>query len=234
MPPSKQVRALEALLRKNGLGETLRRPPPAQRPGVPSGIADLDSQLGGGLPRGSISEITGTGSSGRTGLVFRLLARATRGGELAAYIDATDCLDPRSAHEAGVVLPRLLWVRCGGSESAGSRRDGSRHGDEAWRATNLAVSAGTFGVVAVDLGGLSQRQLGRWRRHPWMRLQHALEGSPTALVVLAERPAAGSSAGLVLELQRQRTEWDGVLAGFELRIGIVRNRARALTRPGPS
>ncbi len=227
MPPSKQVRALEALLHKHGLGETLRRPPPAPCPGVPSGIADLDSQLGGGLPRGSISEITGTGSSGRTGLVFRLLARATRSGELAAYIDATDCLDPRSAQEAGIVLPRLLWVRCGGSESAGSR-----HGDEAWRATNLAVSAGTFGIVAVDLGGLSQRQLGRWRRHPWKRLQHAVEGSPTALVVLAERPAAGSSAGLALKLQRQRTEWDGVLAGFELRIGIIRNRARALARPG--
>ena len=224
--PSKKVRALEELIRKNGLGETLRKPQQARHPPVPSGIEDLDARLGGGLPRGAISEITGTGSSGRTGLLFGLLARVTRGHEIAAYVDATDCLDPRSAHEAGVFLERLLWVRCGEEMQATRWQRGQHRGDEAWRATNLVVSAGSFGVVAVDLGGLSTRQLGRWQRHPWMRLKHAIEDSTTALVVLAKRPVTGSAAGLVLELRRERTDWDGLLAGFDIQAEVVRNRVR--------
>lgn len=226
--PSKRVRALEGLLRKNGLGETLRRPQQVRHPPVPSGIEDLDARLGGGLPRGAISEITGRGSSGRTGLLFGVLARVTQGHEIAAYVDATDCLDPRSAQEVGVSLERLLWIRCGEAMRASRWRRGQHRGDEAWRATNLVVSAGSFGVVAVDLGGLTKRRLGRWQRHPWMRLKHAVEGSTTALVVLAERPVTGSAAGLVLELRRERTDWDGLLAGFDMHAEVVRNRVRGL------
>ena len=40
------------------------------------------------------------------------MAQATQAGEVAAYIDATDCLDPHSAEQAGIVHERLLWVRC--------------------------------------------------------------------------------------------------------------------------
>src|SRR6185295_11951013 len=52
-----------------------------------SGIAAFDEALGGGLPRGRLSEIVGAPSSGRTALIHAFLAAATRRGEIAAVID---------------------------------------------------------------------------------------------------------------------------------------------------
>src|SRR6266436_3902731 len=86
------------------------------RPAVelqPSGVTDLDAVLGGGFPRGSLVELCGPASSGRTSLVFSLLAQATERQEACAFVDVSDSLDPVSLAAAGVELPRLLWVRCG-------------------------------------------------------------------------------------------------------------------------
>ena len=43
----------------------------------PSGVKELDAILGGGFPRGSLVELCGPASSGRTSLTFSLLAEAT-------------------------------------------------------------------------------------------------------------------------------------------------------------
>src|SRR6267378_5240826 len=79
---------------------------------VSSGIPQLDS-LTGGLPRGCLTEICGTASSGRTSVLLLALARATQRGEVCALVDASDAFDPASAAAAGVEMSRLLWVRCG-------------------------------------------------------------------------------------------------------------------------
>ena len=79
----------------------------------PSGITELDAVLGGGFPRGSLVELCGPASSGRTSLAFSLLAQATERQEACAFVDVSDSLDPISLAAAGVELPRLLWIRCG-------------------------------------------------------------------------------------------------------------------------
>src|ERR1700720_3805082 len=79
----------------------------------PSGITQLDAVLGGGFPRGSLVELCGPSSSGRTSLAFSLLAQATERQEACAFVDVSDSLDPISLAAAGVELPRLLWIRCG-------------------------------------------------------------------------------------------------------------------------
>jgi len=79
---------------------------------VSSGIQEIDG-LTGGLPRGCLSEICGSASSGRTSVLLATLAAATRRGEICALVDATDALDAVSAVSAGVDLEKLLWVRCG-------------------------------------------------------------------------------------------------------------------------
>ena len=104
--------------------------------------------------------------------------------------------------------------------------------DEAWQTANLVVSAGGFGVVAIDLGGLSRRQLGGLQGRTWARLKHAVEDTPTALVVLAEKHVAGNVADVVLELHREQTEWDGLLGGIGIRVQVVRHRARGADCPG--
>src|SRR5437899_6547684 len=79
----------------------------------PCGVAELDAVLGGGFPRGSLVELCGPASSGRTSLAFSLLAQATERQEACAFVDVSDSLDPISLAAAGVELPRLLWIRCG-------------------------------------------------------------------------------------------------------------------------
>ena len=44
---------------------------------LPTGTPELDALLGGGIPRGRITEITGTSTTGRTSLALSILARAT-------------------------------------------------------------------------------------------------------------------------------------------------------------
>jgi recombination protein RecA len=76
------------------------------------GIPSLDA-LTGGVPRGALTEIVGPASSGRTSVMFALMAEITRRQEVCALVDVTDSFDPASAEAAGVDLKRTLWVRCG-------------------------------------------------------------------------------------------------------------------------
>src|SRR5258708_7466390 len=85
----------------------------------PCGVTELDAVLGGGFPRGSLVELCGPASSGRTSLAFSLLAQSTERQEACAFVDVSDSLDPISLAAAGVELPRLLWVRCGDTAGRG-------------------------------------------------------------------------------------------------------------------
>jgi recombination protein RecA len=83
------------------------------RPVAPTGVAEIDDLLDGGLPWGAISELTGPECSGRSSVALSFISCQTRGGSVCAWIDASDALSPESAAAAGVDLSRLLWVRCG-------------------------------------------------------------------------------------------------------------------------
>ena len=76
-------------------------------------IAAVDELLGGGLPVGAISEVTGEVSSGRTSLALAFVAQRTAEGRAVAWVDVGDAFDPESAAANGVRLGQLLWVRCG-------------------------------------------------------------------------------------------------------------------------
>lgn len=85
---------------------------------IQSGVEVLDEILQGGLPEGSITEISGPECSGRTTLTIPYIAALTRQDKVCAWIDAADSLDPESVAANGVDLDRLLWVRCGESPNA--------------------------------------------------------------------------------------------------------------------
>jgi len=85
---------------------------------LPTGIAEVDALLEGGLPLGSLTEITGPFCSGRSTLVASILAEATRQGASCAYVDSADAFDPLSAAAIGINLRHLLWVRAGRIEKA--------------------------------------------------------------------------------------------------------------------
>src|ERR1700735_2049518 len=76
---------------------------------IPSGSLGLDLALGiGGLPRGSIVEIYGPESSGKTTLALHAIAEAQRIGGTAAFIDVEHALDPNYAAALGVDVDNLL------------------------------------------------------------------------------------------------------------------------------
>jgi recombination protein RecA len=109
-------------------------------PMVPCGIDAVDA-LTGGLPRGSLTEICGPASSGRTTLLFAALAEATTRGEVCALVDASDCFDPLSAQQAGVELDRVLWVRCNEQQSAFSNRHSAKANTGTTRIADQQIAA---------------------------------------------------------------------------------------------
>jgi recombination protein RecA len=309
----------------------------------PSGVSELDSLLGGGFPRGSLVELCGDASSGRTSLAFSLLAQATERQEACAFVDVSDSLDPMSLAAAGVELSRLLWIRCGesgsqepdlatssyfgpaGKEQENIRRpdsEGKRpvHGsgwrhprelmrgvdqaiplvmgnraaassqkpiqvvarcageqierdrepprrgirsprplpkvesaplrevrlpaknlkpwkrlEQALKTTDLLLHGGGWGVVVVDLGGISWVDARRINLSMWFRFRRAIENTSTTLLLLGEESCAKSCASLVLRCQRKTDNWNraaekvptgaATLEGFEVQGEVSRSRA---------
>src|SRR5258706_15370918 len=76
----------------------------------PSGVTELDAVLGGGFPRGSLVELCGPASSGRTSLAFSLLAQATERQDACAFVDASGCLHPVSLPATVCELTRSLLI----------------------------------------------------------------------------------------------------------------------------
>lgn len=105
--------------------------------------------------------------------------------------------------------------------------------DPAWQAVNLVASAGGFGVIVLDLGGLTKRRLREWQSRQWLRLRRAIEHSPTALVILSSEHLASSVSALVLEFSREKTRWQGMpgvsllLEGMAAQVRIMQQRKNA-------
>ena len=119
--------ALTQIERQFGKGTVMRMGDPGARVSVdaiPTGALSLDIALGiGGVPRGRIIEIFGPESSGKTTLVYHILAEAQKLGGVCAFVDAEHAMDPlyaqqdRRRHRRAARLPARLR-RAG----AGSRR----------------------------------------------------------------------------------------------------------------
>ena len=197
---------LESLLRVRQLDRTLTTALPPLDPRdesalAPSGVTALDARLGGGFPRGQLSELTGRRSSGRTSLLLQVMAAATARGELVAIVDALDMLDVESAASAGVHLAQLLWIRGHVVMNPGLCRDlNQRALEQAIRALTLVLQAGNFGLVAFDVAEAPADAVRRLPFTTWMRLQRIIEGSQTACLLVGGEGMARSSAGLTLRL----------------------------------
>jgi recombination protein RecA len=105
---------------------------------VSTGSLGLDVALGiGGLPRGRIVEVFGPESSGKTTLVYHVIAEAQRRGGICAFIDAEHAMDPAYAKHIGVDIDNLLV----------SQPD---TGEQALEIAELLIRSGALDVVAVD------------------------------------------------------------------------------------
>jgi hypothetical protein len=197
---------LESLLRARRLDRTLTTtiatPDPCDDYAIaPTGITALDAHLGGGFPRGHLSELAGPRSSGRASLMLQLAAAATSRGELVALVDALDMFDVASADAAGVDPGRVLWIRGHVVTNPGMCRDlNQRALEQAIRAFALVLQAGKFGLVLFDAADAPLDAIRRLPFTTWLRLQRLVEGTQTACVLIGAEPMARSSAGLTLRV----------------------------------
>jgi recombination protein RecA len=159
-----------------------------------SGVSQIDA-FTGGLARGAITEIYGPASSGRTSLMLSAMAHATRHEEVCALVDTNDVFDPQSAAQTEVKFDRLLWIRC------------ANNLEHAFKATDMLLQAGGFGLVMLDLGDVPAKSAKRIISSWWYRFRRTLESTPTALLVIVEESAVRSCASVALELKTENYLW---------------------------
>lgn len=133
---------------------------------VSCGVAEVDAALGGGLPLGAISELTGAVSSGRTTLAWATLASITLEGGSGAYVDVSDSFDPLSAAALGVDLRRMLWIRTGVPTVRAVTRSGVKAGMGAPAAQNAVPALSAQANTAIAGEPSKKTALGRGGHHP--------------------------------------------------------------------
>jgi recombination protein RecA len=133
--------AIEQIEKQYGKGSIMKLgEAPARVAGdaIPTGALALDLALGiGGIPRGRVTEIFGSESSGKTTLAQHIIAETQKAGGVAAYIDAEHAFDPTYAANCGVNLRDLLI----------SQPD---TGEQALEITETLVRSGAVDVIIID------------------------------------------------------------------------------------
>jgi hypothetical protein len=186
--------------------------PPARRDaGVATGVPALDAALGGGLPRGRMTELVSEAPSSGGELVFGALLASTRAARLrVALVDAADGFAPRNY--PADLLRHLVWVR-------------ARSLPEALRCADVLARDGNYAVLVLDLRGVPARALRQQPAGAWHRLRLAVEQNSGAVLVQSatgfvpavpwrlalrtaagldelRRPRAARAAALTVEVER--------------------------------
>jgi hypothetical protein len=160
-------------------------PPPPPTPALPTGVAALDAVLvGGGLPRGRLSEIVGPTGSGKTTLARAIVESAVAAHGWVAYVDAQRTLDARD------------WVHLGDAEGVWIIRPRDV-GRAAW-CTDVLLRSGAFALVVLDGAPMLTKSAA-------VRLTRLARESNAAFVVLGDRTGAASQLGGAVRLHVERT-----------------------------
>jgi len=161
-------------------------PPPPPTPALPTGVAALDAVLvGGGLPRGRLTEIVGPTGSGKTTLTRAVVESTVAAHGWVAYVDAQRTLDARD------------WVHLGDAEGVWIIRPRDA-GRAAWCA-DVLLRSGAFALVVLDGAPALTKSAA-------VRLTRLARESNAAFVVLGERTGGASQLGGAVRLLVERTK----------------------------
>src|SRR5213596_3507192 len=205
MAPSGKIVDLRKLL-----AERFPQPPFPAATRLATGLSFVDQAIGGGLPRGAITELISPQiSAGSASFIQALLQAAHRDRYFLALIDGRDSFDPSALAELGKVrLRNLLWVRCSKALKA-------------LKAADLLLRDGNFPLVIVDLVLNPREELRKIPQTNWYRLQRLVESAPTACLVLT-RLGTVSSAQLKIVLENSWTlesfEEENAISQLQIRV----------------
>lgn len=107
--------------------------------------------------------------------------------------------------------------------------------EHAFKAADLLLSAGGFGVVALDLCDVEQRHTQRIPLSYWFRFRRAVEKSQTIFLLLDQEPMAKSTASLAAHVEREEAQFAGqapfeLLRGAGFRVSARRPRRQESAR----
>ena len=192
-----------------------------------TGFDELDTALEGGLPRGRVTELVNTPTSGMTTLALKIVAQAQARRECAVYLDLGQTFDPAYAARCGVLLDRLLLI----------------YADDARQGFNLLRDvAEAGGVVVCDLpfAVMTTPVLRQALTQTMGRLLLPLGRSSTVLLCLVSLPPGHELHDFPLQhyattrllLERERWLYRGEeIRGYRARVLVARYK---LGRSGQS
>jgi RecA/RadA recombinase len=192
MPFSPEIIELRKILAE-------RYPPP--QTGIhslytPTGWSPLDSLLGGGLPKGAITQLLIPNiSSGGAIVLHEIIEAMNDTSQYVALIDGKDCFEPSADH------PLLLWIRC-------------HNTTQALKATDLILRDGNVPLTILDFKQNSDRELGKIPGPTWYRFQRISEEQKASLLIITRHPIVSSAHITILmthqlyidDLSSQRNE----------------------------
>jgi hypothetical protein len=189
---------------RNLLTERFPQPLCATGMRLTTGLSCVDESIGGGLPRGAITELISPGTNaGSASLIRALVHCAHSDNYFLALIDGRDSFDPCGLDNAS--LQHLFWVRCSKTF-------------EVVKAADLLLRDGNFPLVIIDLVLNAPEELHKIPQTNWYRLQRLVEIVPTTCLVLT-RYEMVSSAQLKLVVENF---WD--IQTFEIEEPLSRLR----------
>lgn len=228
MPSGRQRKldAVAALQQRRYRPRALGKAAPTAEPLrlLPTTFPELDAALGGGVPRGRITELSGQPTSGKATLAARLLASAQADRDaLGAWLDLGCTCDPDYLHRCGLDLDRLLVVR---------PRDPA---DALAIALHLVQSQALAALVFDSVTGLAEADEGTVAA-ALAHLVVVVTRTETAVIFLSEPRAASRSLAhaAAVRLDLHREEWlarGADVLGYTARADIVKHK---LGRPPAS
>ena len=197
---------------RNLLAERFVQPPTPPANQLVTGIPVLDQSTGGGLGKGSITEIiSAQPSAGSAFLIHNLLRIAQRQRFFMALVDGRDSFDVQTATPAA--LPYLFWVRC-------------ERATEATKAADFLLRDGNFPLVLLDLILNSPDELRHIRPTTWYRLQRLVESAPTAFLVMSRHNMVASArTKIVVENQWTLSDLSREKMISQLRLRLERRQS---------
>lgn len=149
------------------------------------------------LLRGSMTEIAGETSSGKTSLAYMLLAHLTQNGEICAVVDLDNSFNPQSAADSSVILENILWIRCGSDL------------ERAFKTIDYLIQANNFGLIWIDLSDHSAKNINYIPSSYWYRFRTRIKDSQTILLAGSKRSLMGSASNQSYECRKQKITWAG-------------------------
>ncbi|MGA8659496.1 MAG: hypothetical protein WB586_25520 [Chthoniobacterales bacterium] len=141
---------------------------------IQTGLACFDQKLGGGLLRGTLTQVVTPNFSSGSTLLLQEIIRAMHS-QFVALVDGTDCFEPSTNTDL------LLWIRC---QSA----------DQAVKATDLLLRDGNVALTILDLKQNDDTELRKIPATTWYRLQRVAEAARTTLLLMTRHRLVASAS----------------------------------------